>query len=129
MEWLISLDHNYIVGTSMQIFMKNALQLQNYNAESHLGRLLFLPYVNRLWSISLWRWYMPLQKNIYFLSYLKRLLWNSIIQQHFNFVYSGWCPNLNKTFKSKAQAMPNTCIRFCLQLGSRGKIGTENLNK
>ena len=41
------------------------------------------------------------KKNRYLTSYLKRLLYNSLIHPHFDYVSSAWYPNLDKKFKSK----------------------------
>ena len=47
------------------------------------------------------------RKNRYFWPYLKRFLYNAIIQPHFDYACSTWYPNLNKTFKSKLQKRIN----------------------
>ena len=39
--------------------------------------------------------------------YLKRLLYNALIQPHFNYACSAWNPNLNKKFKRKLQTKAN----------------------
>ena len=59
------------------------------------------------------------RKYRYLTPYLKRLLCNALIQQHFDYACSAWYPNLNKKFKRKLQTVLNRCIRYCLQLDNR----------
>ena len=56
---------------------------------------------------------------------LRRLLCNAIIQPHFDFACSAWFPNLNQSIKKKLQTFQNKCIRFCLHLGNRSHIGSN----
>ena len=51
------------------------------------------------------------RKNIYLTPYLRRLLWNALIQPHFDYACSAWCPNLIKKLKSKLQTVQNRCIK------------------
>ena len=69
------------------------------------------------------------RKNRYLVLYLKRLLWNAIIQLHFDYACSTWYPNLNKKLKSKLHTIQNKCIRFCLQLDSRSHIGIKEFEQ
>ena len=62
-------------------------------------------------------------------SYLKRFLYNTIIQPHFDYACSTWYPNLNKKFKRKLQTIQNICIRFCLQLNSSSHIGIKEFEQ
>ena len=55
------------------------------------------------------------RKNI-FLTALRRLLYNALIQPHFDYACSAWYPNLTKKLKHRIQTTQNKCIRFCLQL-------------
>ena len=48
-----------------------------------------------------------------------------IIQPHFDYDCSNWCPNLNKKFKCKLRAIQNKWIRFCLYRNSRSHIGVK----
>ena len=64
-------------------------------------------------------------KNRYLSLYLKRLLWNAIIQPHFDYDCSNWCSNLNKKFKCKLRSIQNKWIRFCLYRNSRSHIGVK----
>ena len=69
------------------------------------------------------------KKNSYSTPYLKQLLCNALIKQHFDYGSSAWYPNLNKKFKSKLQTIQNKYIRNCLQLDNRSHIGMKNLIK
>ena len=60
--------------------------------------------------------------------YLTRLLYSPILPQ-FDCAYSAWCPNLNKYFKSKLQAIHNNCVRFCLQLNAKNHNRVKELEK
>ena len=60
---------------------------------------------------------------------LCRLLWNSLIQPHFDYACSAWYPNLNKRLKSKLQILQNKCIRFCLNLNNRAHIGQKEFEQ
>ena len=54
------------------------------------------------------------RKSRYITPSLKRLLYNALIQPHFDYTCSALYPNLNKKFKSKLQTIKNKCIRYCL---------------
>ena len=69
------------------------------------------------------------RKNRYLTPYIKRLLCNAFIQQHFNHACSAFCANLNKKFKRKLQTFRNKCIRYCLQLDNRSHIGMKKFEK
>ena len=53
---------------------------------------------------------------------LRRLLCNAMIQPFFDYACNAWYPNLNKNLKKRLQAAQNKCIRFCLKLGDRASI-------
>ena len=53
---------------------------------------------------------------------LRLLLYNALIQPHFNYASSVWYPSLNKKFKTKLQILQNKCIRFCLQLDNKAHV-------
>ena len=61
--------------------------------------------------------------------YLKQVLWNALFQPYFDYICSAWYPNLNKKFKSKLQIIPNKCIRYCLQLDNKSRIGMKDFEK
>ena len=44
------------------------------------------------------------------------MLYNALIQPHFNYACPVWYPNLNEKTKMKIQIMHNKCIRLCLNL-------------
>ena len=69
------------------------------------------------------------RKNRYLISYLKLLLCNALIQQHFNCACLAWYPNLNKKSKSKLQTVQNRSIRYCLQLYKRSHSGMKDFEK
>jgi len=56
---------------------------------------------------------------------LKRLLCNALIQPHFDFACLAWYTNLSKKLKKKVQICQNKCIRFCLNMGGRDRIGVQ----
>ena len=58
---------------------------------------------------------------------LRRLLCNALIQPHFDYACSVWCPNLNKKFKTKLQTLQNKCVPFCLKLDNRAHDGITEL--
>ena len=61
----------------------------------------------------LWR------KHKFFTPPLKMLLWNDLIQPHFDYASSAWYPNLQKKLSDKLQICQNKSIRFCLSLRNR----------
>ena len=65
-----------------------------------------------------------------YLSYLlKRILWNSLIQPHFDFACFAWYPNLTMSLKIKIQTAQNACIRFCLRMERKSHIGLNHFEK
>ena len=69
------------------------------------------------------------QKNRFLDVPLCRLLFNALIQPHFDYVCPAWYPNLSKKLKDKLQVTQNKCIRFCLKLQSRKHISNEHFHK
>ena len=69
------------------------------------------------------------RKNRYLTPYLKRVLCNALIQPHFDYGGSAWCPNLNKKFNSKLQTIQSRCMKYCLQLNNRSHIGMKDFEK
>ena len=53
---------------------------------------------------------------------LRPLLYNTIIQPHFDYAFSAWYPNLGKGLQNKLQVAQNKCIRYCLYLENRKGI-------
>ena len=47
---------------------------------------------------------------------LQRLLFNAVIQHHFDYACTSWYPMLNKRLSKTIQAAQNKCIRFYLNL-------------
>ena len=62
------------------------------------------------------------RKNRFLSKDLRRLLYNALIQPHFDYACAAWYPNLNKKYKNKLQVLQNKCIRFCLQLDKREHV-------
>ena len=54
------------------------------------------------------------------------MLWNSLIQPHFNYACVSYYSLVSKQRK-KIQVTQNKCIRFCLKLNSRHHIGANEL--
>ena len=53
------------------------------------------------------------RKNKYLTPNLRRLLYNALMQPHFDYACSAGYPNLSKKLKSRIQTLQNKCIRFC----------------
>ena len=60
---------------------------------------------------------------------LRRLLCNAMIQPFFDYACNVWYPNLNKNLRKRLQAAQNKCIRFCLKLGDRASIKSNEFEK
>ena len=60
---------------------------------------------------------------------MRRLLSNALIQPHFDYASQTWLPNLTKALSSKVQCAQNKCIRFCLQLGNRTHLNSEEFKQ
>ena len=56
------------------------------------------------------------RKNKFLTPALPRLLFNALIQPHFDYASSAWYPNLTQKMKNKIQITQNKCIRYCLQV-------------
>ena len=57
---------------------------------------------------------------------LKRMLCNTLIQPHYDFLYCSWYPNLSMSLQTKLQTTQNSCIRYCLGLKYRNHNGKTN---
>ena len=54
---------------------------------------------------------------------LLRLLFNALIQPHFDYACTSWYPMFNKKLSKEIQAAQNKCIRFYLNLKNTAHIG------
>ena len=54
---------------------------------------------------------------------LQRLLCNVMIQPFFDYACSAWYPSLRKDMQKRLQVSQNNCVRFCLQLDKKTRIG------
>ena len=50
----------------------------------------------------------------------RRLSCNALIQRHFDYGCTSWYPLMSKALNTKLQITQNKCIRFCMELPSRG---------
>ena len=64
-------------------------------------------------------------KKRYLTTELHRMLFNALIQPHFDYACPVWCPNLNDKMKKKIQIIKNKCISFCLKLDKMHHISDE----
>ena len=71
----------------------------------------------------LWR------KNKFLTPPLKRILCNALIQPHFDYAMSAWYRNLQKKLSNNLQISQNKCIRFCLSLGNRSRVGINQFKE
>ena len=65
------------------------------------------------------------RKNRYLTKELQRMLCNTLIQPHFDYVCPVWYPNLNEKTKKKIQIMQNKYICFCLNLDKMHYLSEE----
>ena len=54
------------------------------------------------------------------------MLYNALIQPHFDYACPDWYPNLTEKTKKKMQIMQNKCIRFYLRLDKMHHIFDED---
>ena len=57
---------------------------------------------------------------------LRRLLFNGLIQPHFDYACSTWYQNLTKKMKHRIQTTQNKCMRFGLQLDKLRHISHDD---
>ena len=69
------------------------------------------------------------RKQFFLTKCLHCMLFNTIIQPHFDYACTSWYPNLAKKLKNKIQVTQNKCIRFCLQKHNRAHIGYEEFTE
>ena len=60
---------------------------------------------------------------------LRRLLCNALIQPHFDYACAAWYPLLNKRQSKRIPIAQNKCIRYCLNLDNKARIGTNEFLK
>ena len=60
---------------------------------------------------------------------VRLLLCNALIQPHFDYACTAWCPNLNKKLKSKTQTTQNKCVQFCFNIDKMAHISQNELEK
>ena len=65
------------------------------------------------------------RKNKFLTPTLRRMVFNVIIQPHFDYACSAWPPKLNEKLKKKIQIAENKCIGFCLKLDKRHHISSK----
>ena len=68
-------------------------------------------------------------KNDFLTPTLRRLLYNALIQPHFDYACSAWYPNLSKKLKHRIQTTQNKCMRFCLRLDKLKHISHEEFER
>ena len=60
---------------------------------------------------------------------LRSLLWNTLVQPHFDYAYSTWYPNITNKLKHRIQTTEKKCLRFCLQLNKLKHILHEEFER
>ena len=60
---------------------------------------------------------------------LRRLLCNARIHSFFDYACSAWYPGLRKDLQKRLQVSQNNCIRFCLQLEKKTRIGVAEFKE
>ena len=60
---------------------------------------------------------------------LRKLLFNALLQPHFDYVCTAWYPEWTKKLKDKLQDTQNKCIRFYLKLQCREHISNKHFQK
>ena len=68
------------------------------------------------------------RKNKFLTPVLRRLLYNALIQPHFDYASSPWYPNLTQKMKNKIQTTQNKCIRYYLQQDKMTHISKNELH-
>ena len=59
----------------------------------------------------------------------RRLLFNALIQPHFDYGCTSWYPVLSKALKTKLQIAEDKCISFCFELPPRGHMNPYHFRK
>ena len=60
---------------------------------------------------------------------LRRVLFNAIIEPHFDYDLPAWYTNISKKVFDKLQVCQNKCICFCLHLDMRAHVGLGEFEK
>ena len=60
---------------------------------------------------------------------LRRLLCNAMIQPFFDYACSAWYPSFRKDLQKRLQVSQNSCVRFCLQLDKKTRIGVAEFKE
>ena len=60
---------------------------------------------------------------------LRRLLCNAMIQPFFDYACPAWYPSLRKDLQKRLQVSQNNCVRFCLQLDKKTRIGVAKFKE
>ena len=60
---------------------------------------------------------------------LRRLLCNAMIQPFFEYACPAWYPSLRKDLQKRLQVSQNGCVRFCLQLDKKTRIGVAEFKE
>ena len=60
---------------------------------------------------------------------LRRLLCNAMIQPFFDYARPAWYPSLRKELQKRIQVSQNNCVRFCLQLDKKTRIGVAEFKE
>ena len=60
---------------------------------------------------------------------LRRLLCNAMIQSFFDCDCPAWYPSLRKDLQKRLQVSQNNCVRFCLQLDKKMRIGVAKFKE
>ena len=105
--------------------LNNIIQWHTLWDETLSGESMALKVINKINS----RVRFLYRKNRVLSSPLRRFLYNSLVQPHFDYACSAWYVNLNKRLKSKLQILQNKCIRFCLNLNNRAHIKQKELEQ
>ena len=66
------------------------------------------------------------RKNRFLSPELRRMLYNVLIQPHFDYTFPAWYSNLTEKTKTKIKITQNKCIRFCLKLDKMHHISEED---
>ena len=69
------------------------------------------------------------RQNIFLNKPIRRLLCNSMIQPFFYYICPAWYRSLKKDLQKRLQVSQNNCVRFCLQLDKKTRIGVAEFKE
>ena len=69
------------------------------------------------------------RQNTFLKKLLRRLLCNAMIQPFFDYACPAWYPSLRKDLQKRLQVSQNNCVRFCLQLDKKTRIGVAEFKE